>query len=169
MLTGTFRQLNAEFGFSLQVSAPPPLEAFQQELERVQESHLQYLGVGNVFRLAQPEFAQRLARTLALRLRTVLDSAANALDLWSKSATAQLDVQLRERKQSFVRRRTAVDRIQEAAGGLVARLEELEENRQMLAGVADHFSALTGELLSAAGVSTSAGAAPQMEALAKTG
>ena len=169
MLTGTFRQLNAEFGFSLQVSAPPPLEAFQQELERVQESHLQYFGIGNVFRLAQPEFAQRLARTLALRLRTVLDSAANALDLWSKSATAQLDVQLRERKQSFVRRRTAVDRIQEAAGGLVARLEELEENRQMLAGVADHFSALTGELLAVAGVSASVGAAPQMEALAKTG
>ena len=166
MLAGTFRQLNAEFGFSLQVPAPPPLDVFQQELEGVEANHLQYLGVGNVLRLAQTEFAQRLSRALALRLRTVLDSAADALDLWSKSATAQLDAQLRERQQSFVRRRAAVHRIQEAAGGLVARLEELEENRQMLTDVAQRLTALTGELLSVAGESKSI--EPQA-VLAKTG
>ena len=167
MFGGTFRQLNAEFGFSLQVPAAPTMEAFQQELDQIEASHLQYLGVGNVLKLSQSEFAQRLARTLALRLRTILDSAANALDLWSKSATAQLDAQLRERQQSFVRRRAAVQRIQEAAGGLVARLEELEESRQRLSDAAHRLSALTEELLSVTHQPESL--APQADALALPG
>ncbi len=167
MLGGTFKQLNAEFGFSLQVPAAPTMEAFQRDLDQIEASHLQYLGVGNVLRLAQSGFAERLARTLALRLRTILDSAADALDLWSKSATAQLDAQLRERQQSFVRRRAAVHRIQEAAGGLVARLEELEENHQRLADAEHRLSALAQELLSFS--AEPASIAPQADALAISG
>ena len=65
-------------------------------------------------------------RALAMRLRTVYESAANDLELWSKSATAQLDAQLRERRRSFARRMEAVDRIQQAASGLVERISEIE-------------------------------------------
>ena len=99
MLSGTFRQLNAEFGFSLQVPTPPQLEHFTQDLNQIEQSHLQYLGMSNALKLAQPEFSERLVRALAMRLRTVYESAANDLELWSKSATAQLDAQLRERRQ----------------------------------------------------------------------
>ena len=150
MLGGTFKQLNAEFGFSLQVPSPPLLDGFQLELDQIESGHLRYLGVGGALRLAQSEFSARLARTLALRLRTVLDSAAHAVDVWSKAATSQLDAQLRERQQSFVRRRAAVERIQEAAGGLVARLQEMEESHQQLTEVEQRLHALARGLLSGA-------------------
>lgn len=132
MLEGTFRQLNAEFGFSLQVPPTPQLSAFTQELARIEQSHVQYLGVGNVLRLAQGAFAERLVRALGMRLRTVYESAANELELWSKSATAQLDAQLRERRRSFARRLEAVERIQQAASGLVERIAEIEASEQEL-------------------------------------
>ena len=147
MLGGTFRQLNAEFGFSLQPPAPVQLAASVQSITQIEERHLQYLGMGNALRLAQPEFAQRLVRALGMRLRTVFESAANDLELWSKSATAQLDAQLRERKRSFARRIEAVDRIQQAASGLVERIAEIEHAERALAELEGRLRDLTRQLV----------------------
>jgi hypothetical protein len=147
MLGGTFRQLNAEFGFSLQVPSPPQLEHFTDDLNQIEQSHLQYLGMGNVLKLAQPEFADRLVRALAMRLRTVYESAANDLELWSKSATAQLDAQLRERRRSFARRIEAVDRIQQAASGLVERIAEIEDSEDELVQLERRLQQLTSQLV----------------------
>jgi len=147
MLGGTFRQLNAEFGFSLQVPPPPQLEHFSHDLSQIEQSHLQYLGLGNSLKLAQPEFSERLVRALAMRLRTVYESAANDLELWSKSATAQLDAQLRERRRSFARRMEAVDRIQQAASGLVERIAEIEEGEGELIQLEHRLQELTSQLI----------------------
>lgn len=152
MLGGTFRQLNAEFGFSLQVPAPPQLEHFIQDLNQIEQSHLQYLGMSNALKLAQPEFSERLVRALAMRLRTVYESAANDLELWSKSATAQLDAQLRERRRSFSRRIEAVDRIQQAASGLVERISEIEANEEELGQLGRRLQELTAQLIALPGV-----------------
>ena len=152
MLGGTFRQLNAEFGFSLQVPAPPQLEHFIQDLNQIEQSHLQYLGMSNALKLAQPEFSERLVRALAMRLRTVYESGANDLELWSKSATAQLDAQLRERRRSFSRRIEAVDRIQQAASGLVERISEIEANEEELGQLERRLQELTAQLIALPGV-----------------
>jgi hypothetical protein len=146
MLSGTFRQLNAEFGFSLQVPNPPELENFSHDLSQIEQSHVQYLGMGNALKLAQPEFAERLVRALAMRLRTVYESAANDLELWSKSATAQLDAQLRERRRSFARRIEAVDRIQQAASGLDERISEIEDGEEDLLQLERRLHELTSKL-----------------------
>ena len=146
MLTATFRQLNAEFGFSLQVPAVPSIEGFTQELTQIEANHVQYLSVGNALKLAQPEFAERLVRALAMRVRTVYESATNDLELWSKSATAQLDAQLRERRRSFTRRIEAVDRIQHAASGLVERIAEIEAGEAELTQLEGHLHSLTQRL-----------------------
>ena len=148
MLGGTFRQLNAEFGFSLQVPSPPQLEHFLHDLAQIEQSHLQYLGVSNALKLAQPEFSERLVRALGTRLRTVYESAANDLELWSKSATAQLDAQLRERRRSFSRRIEAVDRIQQAASGLVERISEIEAGEEELIQLEHRLQELTAQLIS---------------------
>lgn len=147
MLAGTFRQLNAEFGFSLQAPAQLQLNQFLLDLVRIERSHIQYLGVGNALRLVQPEFAERLARALSTRLRAVLESAANELELWSNAATAQLDAQLRERKRSFSRRIEAVDRIQTAASGLEERIVELGDAEQSLDSLDGQLQILTESLL----------------------
>ncbi len=147
MLAGTFRQLNAEFGFSLQAPAQLQLDQFLLDLVRIERSHVQYLGVGNALRLVQPEFAARLSRALSTRLRAVFESAANDLELWSNAATAQLDAQLRERKRSFSRRIEAVDRIQNAASGLEERIVELEDAERSLDSLDGQLQILTESLL----------------------
>ena len=125
MLGASFRQLNAEHGFSLQVPPEPPMGPYLTSLDLVEQSHLQYMGLGNAFRLAQSEFADRLVRALATRLRAIHETALGDVEMWSKSAAAQLDAQLRERRRNFTRRIEAIDRIQQATGGLADRLGEI--------------------------------------------
>jgi hypothetical protein len=132
MLAATFRQLNAEYGFSLQAPTEPQMGTYLKELDMVERSHLQYLGIGNAFKLAQPEFADRLVRALSTRLRGVHEAALAEVELWSKSAAAQLDAQLRERRRNFARRIEAIDRIQQAAGGLEDRIAEIETQEAVL-------------------------------------
>jgi len=126
MLAASFRQLNTEHGFSLQAPAEPQMQRYIGFMDQIERGHLQYLGIGNAFRLAQPEFADRLVRALSTRLRSVHQAALGDVEMWSKSAAAQLDAQLRERRRNFTRRIEAIDRIQQAAGGLDERVAEIE-------------------------------------------
>ena len=143
MLSASFRQLNAEYGFSLQALAAPQLESFVQDLNQVEQSHLHYLGVSNVFKLAQVEFSQRLVRALSTRLRGVHELAVGEIEMWSKAATAQLDAQLRERRLNFARRIEAIDRIQQAAGGLDDRISEIAQQESAVEAMEQKLVELT--------------------------
>jgi hypothetical protein len=147
MLTGTFRQLNAEYGFSLQAPREPDLARFERDLDLVERSHNQYLGVGNAFRLAQPEFADRLVRALSTRLRVVFESALGEVELWNKSAAAQLDAQLRERRRNFSRRMEAIERIQQAATGLDDRIVEINSQEAAIDELDAKLTELTQQLI----------------------
>jgi hypothetical protein len=149
MLTGTFRQLNAEYGFSLQAPREPDLARYERDLDLVERSHTQYMSVGNTFRLAQPEFADRLVRALATRLRVVYESALGDLELWNKSSAAQLDAQLRERRRNFARRIEAIERIQQAASGLDDRIAEIGQQRAALEAMDVKLIELTDHLIQA--------------------
>lgn len=155
MLEGSFRGLNAEYGFSLQAPAAPQLERYMKDLQQIEKSHLQYLSLGNALRLAQPEFGERLSRALMSRLRVVYDTAVNEVELWNKSAASQLDAQLRERRRNFSRRIEAVSRIQHAAGGLDERIRELQTQQAQLHQVDAKLDELTAAL-----AASEAGAAP---------
>lgn len=147
MLEGSFKNLNAEHGFSLQTPAAPQISRFIRDVLLIEKSHLQYLSLGNALRLAQPEFAERLSRALMSRLRTVYDTAVNEVEIWNKSAAAQLDAQLRERRRNFTRRIEAVARIQQAAGGLDDRITELQAQQARLAETDAKLAELTAQLL----------------------
>jgi hypothetical protein len=147
MLGGTFRQLNAEYGFSLQAPREPELARYERDLDLVERSHNQYMGLGNTFRLAQPEFADRLVRALATRLRVVYESALGEVELWNKSAAAQLDAQLRERRRNFTRRLEAIERIQQAASGLDDRIAEIELQERALDELDAKLAELTDHLV----------------------
>jgi hypothetical protein len=125
MLGGTFLQLNTEFGFSLHLAKTFDLSAHLRDLDSVERGHVQYLAVGNAIRLAQPEFADRLVRALATRVRSIFEAVQTEVESWNKAAMAQLDVQLRERRRNFERRIEAIERIQHAAGGLDERIGEI--------------------------------------------
>ncbi len=150
MLVAMFVQLNTEYGFSLQVPDEPQVEPYVKELDLIERSHLQYLSVGNALRLAQPEFAQQVMRALSTRLRGVFETALGDIEAWSKSAAAQLDSQLRERRKNFVRRLEAVDRIAQASDSLQERIAqiqarsgELDQSERKLAELTDHLLLMT--------------------------
>lgn len=147
MLSASFRQLNAEYGFSLQPIAPPNLSECLEELEAVERNHVQFLGLGNVFRLTQPEFTERLLRALYTRLRSIYHQALSDIEHWSKSVGAQLDTQLRERRRNFTRRIDAIDRIQQAAGSLEDRIGELAAQEQAVDALQAKLAELTAPLL----------------------
>jgi hypothetical protein len=163
MLTGTFRQLNTEYGFSLQAPKEPDLARYARDLELVERSHNQYLGVANALRLAQPEFADRLVRALGTRLRMVYESALAEVELWNKSAAAQLDAQLRERRRNFGRRLEAIERIQQAASGLDDRIAEITSQEVALDELDAKLAELTSHLILAPAAN-----APAVEPLRQT-
>ncbi len=149
MLGATFRQLNGEHGFSLQAPTEPQMAQYLSDLDMVERSHIQYLGIGNAFKLAQPEFADRLVRALSTRLRSVHEMALGDVELWSKSAAAQLDAQLRERRRNFSRRIEAIDRIQQAAGGLEDRIQDIDQQEAALSQIELKLIELTDYLIAA--------------------
>ena len=95
---------------------------------------MQYLGLTQALRLSQPKFMEQFRRMLMSKLRVVFENASAELELWNKSASAQVDAQLRERRRGFRRRREALERIQAAASELETRLAELEAQDQRLQG-----------------------------------
>jgi hypothetical protein len=149
MLGGSFKQLNAEFGFSLQAPKEPDMSRFMVDLEQIERSHLQYLGVANILKLAQPEFSERLVRALATRLRVVYETALGEVELWNKSAASQLDAQLKERRKNFGRRIEAIERIQQAASGLDERIGEIDAHERALDQLDGKLDELTAQLVNA--------------------
>jgi hypothetical protein len=157
MLEASFRQLNTDFGFTFQLAPAPSLEPTLQDLQVLERNYGRYLGLGQAWRLASPGFAEQFRRMLLSKLRVVFESAASELELWSKSATAQVDAQLRERRRSFERRREAMERVQSAAGELEQRIAEvqtqddaLNDVQQRVQAQADRALAATRNLLAAA-------------------
>jgi hypothetical protein len=122
MLGASYARLNAEFGFSLALTKGPELGRFVQELELIERSYVQYLGLTQALRLSQPKFMEQFRRMLVSKLRVVFENASGDLELWSKGASSQVDAQLRE----------ALERVQSAAGELEQRIGELEAQDQRL-------------------------------------
>ena len=151
MLEATFNQLNAEFGFSLRLTGTPDIQRYQAELAEIEASHVQYLSLRNALKLAQPEFAERLVRALRSRLRGVNHSAFEDVELWSKSAAAQLEDQMKERRKSFTRRIEGINRMQTAAGGLDMQVAEIEGQEAMLGQFETRLQLLTSYFLTTAG------------------
>jgi len=158
MLVASFKQLNAEFGFSLQAPRAPELVRYENDLDQIKRSHLQYLGVTNIIKLSQPDFSERLVRALSTRLRVVYESALGEVELWNKSAAAQLDAQLRERRRSFGRRIEAIERIQSAASGLQERIGEIDLQEAGLNALDSKLTELTSYLAGTPVTTTEPGA-----------
>ncbi|MDE1948179.1 MAG: dynamin family protein, partial [Burkholderiales bacterium] len=150
MLDASFLQLNAEFGFAFTLSVPPQLEPFTAELDLIDQNYSRYLGLSQAWRMMVPGFFEQFRRMLLSKLRVVFESAAGELDLWSKSASNQIDTQLRERRRSFKRRREALERIQAASGELEERIGEVESQEQRLGELQRRLERQSEELLALA-------------------
>ena len=150
MLEGSFRQLNTEFGFAFALSPLPGLAPFVQELDVIENNYSRYLGLGNALRMAMPGFAEQFRRMLLSKLRVVFENVAGELELWSKSAQGQIEMQLRERRRGFTRRRETLERVQVAAGDLEQRIAEVQAQDDHLAEMLSRLNYLADEAVSSA-------------------
>ena len=141
MLLAGQQGLNTEFGFALALTPRPSLDRYTLELDRVQDGYSRYVGVTQVWRLAQPGFMERFAQMLLSRLRVVFDGAANDIELWAKSASTQLDEQLRERRRAVMQRRDAHERIRAAEDGLESSIRDLEAQLAQLSQLRERIAA----------------------------
>lgn len=146
MLSASFSKLNADFGFSLSVGHVPDLLRFGQELNLIQRNYVQYLGLTQALRLSQTKFMEQFRRMLMSKLRVVFENASGEFELWNKTASSQVDVQLRERRRSFRKRRDALERIQTASGELEQRLLELEAQDAQLQQLLNGSAELAGAI-----------------------
>lgn len=168
MLLASFQKLNAEYGFSLVPSPAPDLMRFVDDLAVIERNYVRYFSIGQALRLSQPGFQAQFRRMLVSRLRVVFESASGELELWNKTASAQVDGQLRERRRAFKRRRESLERIRQAADELEARLAELQGQDDALQSLQDKLAALVEDVLTQArtaiphlGLSGSAGTASE--------
>jgi len=163
MLDASFLQLNADFGFAFSLSLLPALEPFRRELDLLDRNYSRYLGLSQAWRMATPGFAEQFRRMLLSKLRVIFESAAGELEMWSKSATNQVDVQLRERRRGFKRRRDALERIQAAAGELEQRIAEVETQDERLLDLQRQLDRAADEMLSVARSAPSERNRPQLD------
>ena len=94
---------------------------------------MQYLGLTQALRLSEPRFMEQFRRMLMSKLRVVFENASGEVELWNKTASAQVDSQLRERRRKVsgaAARRSR--RIQSAAGELEQRIAEIEVQDERL-------------------------------------
>jgi Dynamin family len=132
MLGATFAELNADFGFAFNVAPAPVLEPFVAEVTTIAEAYSRYFGVTQAWRMATPGFADQFRRMLVQKLRVVFENASGEVELWSKSATSQIEQQSRERRRGFTRRRDALQRVQVASGDLEQRITEVQSQDDQL-------------------------------------
>lgn len=139
MLSASFSQLNAEFGFALSLSRPPSMERHTRDLDLIARNYSQYLGLSQALRLSDARFLEQFRRMLLSKLRVAFENASGEIELWNKSASGQIDTQLRDRRRAFKRRREALERIQGAAADLEHRIAELqaqdERDQQLLSRI----------------------------------
>jgi Dynamin family len=150
MLDASFRQLNTEFGFAFAVAPMPVMDGFADELDRIEQNYGRYLGLGQAIRMATPGFAEQFRRMLLSKLRVVLENAAGELELWSKSAQGQVEMQLRERRRGFTRRKESLQRVQVAAGELEQRIAEVQSQDDHLGAMLARLNAVADEAVASA-------------------
>jgi hypothetical protein len=150
MLESSFRQLNTEFGFAFAMTPIPSLVPFTVELDRIEHNYGKYLGLGNALRMATPGFAEQFRRILLSKLRVVFENAAGEIELWSKGAQGQVDMQLHERRRGFTRRREALQRIQVAASELEQRIAEVQAQDDHLAEMLARLNSVADETITSA-------------------
>ncbi len=146
MLGASFNKLNAEFGFGLALPPAPDLSRFIRDLDLIERNYMQYLGLTQALRLSQQRFMEQFRRMLVSKLRVVFEGASGELELWNKTASAQIDSQLRDRRRNFKRRRESLERVRTASDELESRLLEVESQEERLRGLQSRLQGMVAEL-----------------------
>jgi hypothetical protein len=76
----------------------------RRRADRIEHNYGRYLGLGQAIRMARRALPSSSGACCCRKLRVVFENAAGEIELWSKSAQGQVEMQLRERRRGFTRR-----------------------------------------------------------------
>jgi DNA repair exonuclease SbcCD ATPase subunit len=150
MLDASFVQLNTEFGFAFALGPAPSLAPYRSELGLIEENYARYFGFAQAWRMATPGFAEQFRRMLLAKLRVVFENATGEVEMWSKAAAGQVELQLRERRRGFAHRRDALQRVQAAAGELEQRIAEVQQQDEHLERLQEQLERVAEDALAEA-------------------
>ena len=150
LLEAGFQQLNTEFGFACLLAPLLVPGRHADELALIERSHARHFDWPRAWRLSTPGYAERFRRMLKSRLQLVFENAAGEVDRWSRSAAAQLDQQLRERRRQLVQRHDALGRVDAAAGALESSIADLEHQGERLLALQRSVEAAAAQIIAAA-------------------
>ncbi|MFN9708529.1 MAG: dynamin family protein [Burkholderiales bacterium] len=152
MLAPSFSQINTEFGFSLSLPPAIDLVRLKEEIDLLENSYVQYLGLTHAFRLSQPKFMDQFRHMLLSKLRVVFETASTEFEGWNQAVFFQVDRQIHERRQNFHKRKDALERIQVATGDLERRIAEVEQQDARLKSHLENVQQMIAALLKEAGL-----------------
>jgi hypothetical protein len=136
MLVGSFKQLNAEYGFALVATPMPSMDRYERDLALIESSYTRYLGAANAWRLSEPGFLDHFMRMLVSKLRVAFENAAGDIEMWSRSTAAQMESQLRDRRKGFKRRRGRTRASNHRSAGTGRAAQPMARTRRRARGVA---------------------------------
>jgi hypothetical protein len=126
MLAAAFMRANSEFGFTVSAPRVLRLSGLMQEFDRVAGAYSEHLSGVNWLKLQNNAYTLRTLRALSSRVRDLFERALRDIENWDRSAIAQLDSQVRERKKQLNRRLSTLQRIEDTKDSLHDRIAELQ-------------------------------------------
>lgn len=140
MLQGGFEKLNMNFGFSLNTPKEPDLERFVRDLKMLERNYSRYFALGKAHKVSQGRQIEQFCGMLFSKVRYIFEGAASEIDLWNKTASAQVEHQLKERRRNFKKRHESLERIQSAADSLEERLADVERQTRHTTQIQDDWN-----------------------------
>ncbi|WP_298289842.1 dynamin family protein [Thiomonas sp.] len=147
MLAAAFQRANSQFGFTVSAPRVLRLNALIQEFDRMAAAYTDHLSGVNWLKLQNNAYALRTLRAMAARVRDLFERALRDIENWDRSAIAQLDSQVRERKKQLNRRLSTLQRVEDTKDSLHERIEDLRAQVAQITALQQGLAAQTARVL----------------------
>ncbi|MGE0073498.1 MAG: hypothetical protein AB7S55_10630, partial [Thiomonas sp.] len=147
MLAAAFQRANSQFGFTVSAPRVLRLNALIQEFDRMAAAYTDHLSGVNWLKLQNNAYALRTLRAIAARVRDLFERALRDIENWDRSAIAQLDSQVRERKKQLNRRLSTLQRVEDTKDSLHERIEDLRAQVAQITALQQGLAAQTARVL----------------------
>jgi hypothetical protein len=127
MMAAMYQRFSEDFKLKLSMPRAFSMGRYLKELDRVEDSFNRRFGTLSLITQYERTLTRRFFDVVAARIRLAFEIANRDSEGWLKAVMNPLEAQIRERQQGLKKRVESIQRINEAAGTLAERIEELSE------------------------------------------
>ena len=135
MMQAMYTRFSAELGIDRYEPPPFAMLKYGKEIDRIEHAYDEHFNtLWNMLSKAKFSLTQRFFETVTSRVKHVYDIANRDIEAWLRAVMTPLETRVGERHLQLKRRLDSVKRIHIASSELEARISELEQHHQELAG-----------------------------------